>query len=188
VCYDFGTPRDILDTFDLNVCRVAWIPETKELIDCRGVNPKNIVIMKPTNYSLLDRILKYAYRDFDLSVETLLTAKALMTSDGLSEYDRYGESTYKKLSSEEYDYKIESSGMHPKVWLEYFKDRDFLSEEMEKRNDSFGLYGINRVLTSTYNKKYAYTDNQFYAMLLVNGELKGDYLEEARDKYPESFL
>lgn len=188
VCYSFGAPEVILETFDLNICRVAYIPKSKEIVDIRGFEPEVIRIMNPTNYALIHRIIKYAYRDFSISTETLLQAKELMTNDGLSEYNAYGENTHSKMTPEEFDNKISGTSFRPKVWFEYFKDRDFLSEIMDAYKSEMSIFGVPNAFLEIRNIKDTYNDNQYFALLKIHGKLIGEELNKAKYKYPEAFL
>jgi hypothetical protein len=185
----FGSPEEILETFDLNICRMAYLPESKTFIDKRGDNPNEIHLTNVKNYKILDRVIKYSYRGFQMSVSLLHELKEYMTSDGLSEIDFYGEEVCSKMSSFEFDSKImQCSGIPPRVFLGYFEEYDFLQEALNLNRISSTIWGMAYPFNDYKNIIHSFNDNQRYAFMVNHGKLIGQDLREAINKYPDIFV
>ena len=191
VHYKFGTPKEILETFDLNVCRVAYIPYREEFIDLRGDTPNEIKIMEPENYTLFTRVEKYLFRDFTIDAEQLKYLRTLMTTDGLKDKDAYGVGVYMKFTEEEFASRLFTIGnnIDAEVYFEVLWDFDFLFgvvQEKAKHRDSLVDFSFN--FLRLYDLDKAKNSNQRYAILMNNNKLTGEVLQEAKDEFPEHFV
>lgn len=190
ITFQYGLPHEVLNNFDINICRVAYVPYEERYVDMRGENPYEMKIMNPTNYSLVQRIKKYVYRKGTIDLAELKKLRELMTSDGLSELDVYGEKTLTKTSHVEFFSRISDfkNRLVQEDYYKLFEDIDMLEMVIESKAVTGTWLGHRLSFLDMKDIPYVANDNQKYAVLLNNDMLKGGDLSEALDKYPEYFI
>jgi hypothetical protein len=71
---NFGTVADIFDTFDLNVCKKAILPDFSHITG--KMSTAELYICKPS-YDTFARVIKYAYRLYDYKEVTIILRKII---------------------------------------------------------------------------------------------------------------
>lgn len=190
VNFAFGTPEETLERFDINVCRVAYEPFSEAFTDLRGDKPKEIQIMNPSNYTLLQRVKKYLFRDYTISLQELQKLRVLMTSDGLSELNMYGDSVGKMHTTQFIDAVYQFlQRLNPKHFYELFDDVDFMDivQEQKMRTQNMSVFGMIGYLNLKGLPNVS-NEEQAWAIKWNNNCLVGDEYRKAVGKYPDYFV
>ena len=177
----YGSIEEILESFDLNIVKVAYDPTEDKIIDMRDDEGKQgiIRIQNPKYYNLLDRIIKYTNRGFKIYGEEINKLMNLMTSDNLEEHKDYGRQIYYKIDLSEFVlslYTIVAS--NPKAIFEGTKEVNYL---MDIPCPFFRSYYATKI-------DYVSTKNQLWWIKYHNNMLRGDELKECMNEFPEFFV